>query len=289
MPIYIGLVTGPAGTVTNSATLTVHVLPEVTAWPVAASIVYGQTLASSLLTGGAATPEGSFDWTTPATALDSGTYDQSVTFTPMDTGSYATTNRTVSITVAKATPSVTNWPTAGVILLGQALSASAITGGSPSVPGGFAFATPAATPPVGSNVQSVVFFPDAGTNYLSVTGSVAVVVIASPTATTVAATTVLGTVATLNASINPNGAGSAAFFQFATGSNTVVSTLAGSGPAGYADGISTLAQFSGPYGVAVDRAGNVYISELDNHRIRKVTSEGVVTTLAGSGVATFSE
>ena len=186
--IYIGLVTGPAGTVTNSATLTVHVLPEVTAWPVAASIVYGQTLASSLLTGGAATPEGSFDWTTPATALDSGTFDQAVTFTPMDTGSYATTNRTVSITVAKATPSVTNWPTAGVILLGQALSASAITGGSPSVPGGFAFATPAATPPVGSNVQSVVFFPDAGTNYLSVTGSVAVVVIASPTATTLAAT-----------------------------------------------------------------------------------------------------
>jgi alpha-tubulin suppressor-like RCC1 family protein len=280
--IYIGLVTGPAGTVTNSATLTVHALPEVTAWPVAASIVYGQTLASSLLTGGAATPEGSFDWTTPATALDSGTYDQSVTFTPMDTGSYATTNRTVSITVAKATPSVTNWPTAGVIMLGQALSASAITGGSASVPGGFAFATSAATPPVGNNVQSVVFFPDAGTNYLSVTGSVAVVVIASPTATTVVASGITSTGATLNGSVNPGGA-AGAIFQYGNSTNMAewfVGTLAGSGTAGSVDGTGVEAQVRFPAGVAVDSSGNVYVAE--SPKIRKVTPSGVVTTLAGS-------
>jgi sugar lactone lactonase YvrE len=63
--------------------------------------------------------------------------------------------------------------------------------------------------------------------------------------------------------------------------NGIVTTLAGSGIAGYADGVGAEASFSGPMGVAVDRDGNVYISE--GNRIRKITPEGVVTTLAGSG------
>jgi hypothetical protein len=65
----------------------------------------------------------------------------------------------------------------------------------------------------------------------------------------------------------------------------VVTTLAGSGVAGFNNATGTAAQFSGPKGVAVDGAGNVYVADAGNHRIRKITSAGVVTTLAGSGMS----
>ena len=69
----------------------------------------------------------------------------------------------------------------------------------------------------------------------------------------------------------------------------VVSTLAGSGSAAYADGTGTGASFSGPAGVSVDSAGNVFVADTGNHRIRKVTSAGVVSTLAGSGSAAYAD
>ncbi len=63
----------------------------------------------------------------------------------------------------------------------------------------------------------------------------------------------------------------------------VVTTLAGSGTTGSADGIGTAASFNQPRGVAVDSAGNVYVAEGGNHLIRKISAAGVVSTLAGSG------
>jgi len=66
-------------------------------------------------------------------------------------------------------------------------------------------------------------------------------------------------------------------------SGGVVSTFAGSGTAGSADGDDTAAQFYTPTGVAVDSSGNVYVADSDNHLIRKITPEEVVSTIAGSG------
>ena len=62
----------------------------------------------------------------------------------------------------------------------------------------------------------------------------------------------------------------------------VVSTLAGvAGVSGSTDGTGTAASFNGPSGIAVDTTGNLYVSDTLNHTLRKVTSAGVVTTIAG--------
>jgi len=72
--------------------------------------------------------------------------------------------------------------------------------------------------------------------------------------------------------------------KIAVGSGGAVTVLAGSGATAYTDGTGTAAAFlTGPRGLCIDLSGNLYTT--DGLRVRKITPAGVVTTLAGTGVA----
>jgi sugar lactone lactonase YvrE len=122
------------------------------------------------------------------------------------------------------------------------------------------------------------------------------------TATTVVVTTLAGKA---RISGSADGSGAAARFYVPAGiacdtagnlyvadqdNNTVrkitptgeVTTLAGkAGSQGSSDGIGAAARFDGPMGIACDTVGNLYVTDADNHTIRKITPTGVVTILAG--------
>jgi sugar lactone lactonase YvrE len=78
----------------------------------------------------------------------------------------------------------------------------------------------------------------------------------------------------------------------------VVSTFAGSGPnnsgtgpssCGSSDGTTTSARFNYPTGIAIDGSNNLYVADTVNNQIRRITPQGVVTTIAGSGISGSSD
>ena len=77
-------------------------------------------------------------------------------------------------------------------------------------------------------------------------------------------------------------------FSWRAGSG-VITTVAGTGVRGFGgdDGPASSARLDSPKGIAVDRLGNLYVADFWNHRIRKVTRDGVISTFAGSGEQGF--
>lgn len=66
-------------------------------------------------------------------------------------------------------------------------------------------------------------------------------------------------------------------------SGETVSTYAGNGSAGFKNGAALSASFNEPSDIAIDIKGNVYVADLGNHCIRKISTDGTVSTFAGSG------
>jgi len=145
---------------------------EVTTWPTASELTYGNKLSASTLAGGAASVEGTFAWTTPDTIPSAGTAEYSVTFTPTDSA-YAPVVGKIPVNVAKADPVVT-WPTAYNINYNTLLKDVVLDGGEASVEGSFAWKNPNTLPPAGTASYPMVFTPADTDNYNTVEGQVSV-------------------------------------------------------------------------------------------------------------------
>lgn len=97
---YTVHVTGLGGSTSSTSTLDIaKATPVVTFWPTATSITYGQTLASSILSGGSASAAGNFALANPALIPSVGTTNAIVVFTPADVVNYSTASGTVSVRV----------------------------------------------------------------------------------------------------------------------------------------------------------------------------------------------
>jgi uncharacterized protein (TIGR03437 family) len=72
--------------------------------------------------------------------------------------------------------------------------------------------------------------------------------------------------------------------------NGMITTIAGNGDGGFTGdgGPATRASLSAPLGIAVDGDGNIFIADVHNNRIRKVSPAGIITTVAGNGVPGYS-
>ncbi len=70
----------------------------------------------------------------------------------------------------------------------------------------------------------------------------------------------------------------------------VISTIAGTGTVGYSgdNGPATAALLNYPYGIAINSAGEIFFSDRYNNRIRKIDVSGIITTIAGTGAATYT-
>ncbi len=67
-------------------------------------------------------------------------------------------------------------------------------------------------------------------------------------------------------------------------SQVQVTTLTGTGLPGFVDGDTSIAQFNEPFGICLDQEGNLYLADAQNHCIRKISTEGIVSTYAGTGL-----
>ena len=96
----------PAPGVTNSFQVA-KADPTIAAWPTASGITYGQALSNSILSGGAASPTGTFAFASPGNTPGAGTNEQAVAYTPLNTNICNSTNGTVAVAVAQAILTVT--------------------------------------------------------------------------------------------------------------------------------------------------------------------------------------
>jgi hypothetical protein len=282
----------------SSALLTVNSLPNITSQPASASVAQNQSVTFTVVAFGDPAP--AFQWQkngvnisgATSSAYVNGSWTSTYTLPsaqPTDAASYdvivsnlagQVTSNVVTLTVSSHTYTFTT-------MAGTALSTGSVDGTGSAA----RFDNPVAVAVDGSGNVYVADSANATIRKITPGGVV---------------TTFAGTAGAFGSA---DGTGSAARFGFPSGvamdgggnlyvadwnnctirkitAGGVVTTFAGTaGAGGSADGTGSAARFGDPNGVAVDGAGNVYVADTGNQTIRKITSSGVVTTLAGKAGA----
>ncbi len=162
-------------TAAANVSLTVNKAASSLTWATPAAVTYGTALGSTQLNATANVP-GNFVYAPPSgTVLSAGSQNLSVTFTPTDTADYTTATANVTVTINKATSTIT-WATPAAITYGAALSAAQLNA-TANVPGSFNYAPPLGTVlNAGSQNLSVTFTPTDATDYTTATGNVSLTV-----------------------------------------------------------------------------------------------------------------
>jgi len=178
-------------------------------------------------------------------------------------------------------------------IIGPAASIAVVSGSGQGAVVGTAFAAPLMVVVKDVNGNPVsgasVSFKGNGLSFASTTVTTG----SGGTASTTAIPTAVGT---LTATASTSGVSASATFALTGAASTppaglgIISTYAGDGTKGYSGdgGAAISAELAYPVGTAMDKAGNLYVADLTNNRIRKVTPQGVVSTYAGNGTAGFS-
>jgi len=165
-----------------SVLLTVNKAAPAVTWPAPSAIVYGAALSSTQLDA-TSTVAGSFAYSpSVGTVLGAGTHTLSVTFTPANSTDYSVVKSTISLTVSKATPTIT-WPTPASITAGTPLSSTQLDA-TASVPGTFVYSPAAGTVlAAGNQTLTTTFTPTDQVDYNAASASVVLVVKAAPSFT----------------------------------------------------------------------------------------------------------
>ncbi len=128
------------------------------------------------------------------------------------------------------------------------------------------------------------FSTTASSNIVTINGVPATVISATKETLLVKVPIHAGT-GVLQVRVGDQTAGATTIFQYLY----TVTTLAGDENLGFKDGPGNVAEFNLPAGLGVDGAGNVFVADVLNNRIRKITPDGQVSTWAGDGTAAFKE